>query len=151
MPGQMGQPAIPSMPGYVLETSEDGRVLSKKKLNELVREVCGPGGDDHLTPEVEEIFLQVADDFVDDLITAACRLAKLRGSATLDIRDLQLVLERQYNIRVPGFSSDEIRTVRRPQPATGWAQKMSAVQAAKLTGGGGTGGGVGTVNGLRDT
>jgi transcription initiation factor TFIID subunit 12 len=55
MPGQMGQPAIPSMPGYVLETSEDGRVLSKKKLQELVREVCGPGGDDQLTPEVEEV------------------------------------------------------------------------------------------------
>ena len=55
MPGQMGQPAIPSMPGYVLETSEDGRVLSKKKLHELVREVCGPGGDEQLTPEVEEV------------------------------------------------------------------------------------------------
>jgi transcription initiation factor TFIID subunit 12 len=55
MPGQMGQPAILSMPGYVLETSEDGRVLSKKKLHELVREVCGPGGDEQLTPEVEEV------------------------------------------------------------------------------------------------
>jgi transcription initiation factor TFIID subunit 12 len=55
MPGQMGQPAIPSMPGYVLETSGDGRVLSKKKLQELVREVCGPGGDEQLTPEVEEV------------------------------------------------------------------------------------------------
>ena len=55
MPGQMGQPAIPSMPGYVLETSEDGRVLSKKKLHELVRDVCGPGGDEQLTPEVEEV------------------------------------------------------------------------------------------------
>jgi hypothetical protein len=98
-----------------------------------------------------QIFLQVADDFVDDLITAACRLAKLRGSATLDIRDLQLVLERQYNIRVPGFSSDEIRTVRRPQPAAGWAQKMGAVQAAKLTGGGSASAGTGMVNGVKDT
>lgn len=95
--------------------------------------------------------MQVADDFVDDLITAACRLAKLRGSATLDIRDLQLVLERQYNIRVPGFSSDEIRTVRRPQPAAGWAQKMGAVQAAKLTGGGSGSAGTGMVNGVKDT
>jgi hypothetical protein len=30
-------------------------VLSKKKLQELVREVCGPGGDEQLTPEVEEV------------------------------------------------------------------------------------------------
>lgn len=53
MPGQMGEPAIPSMPGYVLETSEDGRVLSKKKLNELAREVCGPEA--QLTSEAEEV------------------------------------------------------------------------------------------------
>lgn len=82
-----------------------------------------------------QIFLQITDDFVDYLITAACRLAKVRGSNTLDVRDIQIVLERQYNIRIPGFSTDEIRTVRRPQPAAGWSQKMMAVQAAKLTGG----------------
>ena len=63
MPGQMGQPAIPSMPGYVLETSEDGRVLSKKKLHELVREVCGPGGDEQLTPEVEEVSILLSTLF----------------------------------------------------------------------------------------
>ena len=54
MAGQMGQPAIPMMPGYILESSEDGRLLSKKKLNDLVREVTGPGGEEQLTPEVEE-------------------------------------------------------------------------------------------------
>lgn len=53
--GQMSQPAIPMMPGYVLESSEDGRLLSKKKLNDLVREVTGPGGEEQLTPEVEEV------------------------------------------------------------------------------------------------
>lgn len=83
-----------------------------------------------------QLFLSIADDFVDDLVTQACRLAKLRGSTSLEVRDLIIVLERQYNIRVPGFSTDEIRTVRRPQPAPGWTHKMSAVQAAKLTGGG---------------
>lgn len=70
-------------------------------------------------------------------MTQACKLAKLRGSSSLELRDIQIILERQYNIRVPGYSTDEIRTVRRPQAAPGWAHKMSAVQAAKLTGGGG--------------
>jgi transcription initiation factor TFIID subunit 12 len=59
MPGQMGEPAIPVMPGYVLETSEDGRVLSRKKLYELAREVCGPGGDEKLTPEAEDVSVSV--------------------------------------------------------------------------------------------
>ncbi|KIW80865.1 hypothetical protein Z517_03888 [Fonsecaea pedrosoi CBS 271.37] len=135
LPGQLAQPAITALPGYVLESSEDGRVLSKKKLNELVREVCGAGSEEQLEPEAEELFLSIADDFVDDLVTAACKLAKLRGSSSLELRDIQIILERQYNIRVPGYSTDEIRTVRRPQPAPGWAHKMSAVQAAKLTGG----------------
>lgn len=58
LPGQLGQPAIATLPGYVLETSEDGRVLSKKKLNELLREVVGPGPDgeeQYLTPDAEEV------------------------------------------------------------------------------------------------
>ena len=55
LPGQLAQPAITALPGYVLESSEDGRVLSKKKLNELVREVCGPGPDEQLDPEAEEV------------------------------------------------------------------------------------------------
>lgn len=72
----------------------------------------------------------MADDFVDQVIVAACRLAKLRQSSTLELRDLQLILERNYNIRVPGYASDELRTVKKTQPTPGWAQKLSAVQAA---------------------
>ena len=53
----------------------------------------------------------------------------------LELRDVQLILERNYNIRVPGYASDELRTVKRIQPTQAWAQKMSAVQAAKVTGG----------------
>jgi transcription initiation factor TFIID subunit TAF12 len=77
----------------------------------------------------------MADDFVDTVISNACKLAKLRESPQLDIRDLQLVLERNYNIRIPGYASDEVRTVRRIMPAPGWTQKMNAVQAAKVMGG----------------
>lgn len=79
--------------------------------------------------------LQLADDFVDTVISNACKLAKLRESTQLDVRDIQLVLERNYNIRIPGYASDEVRTVRRLVPAAGWTQKMNAVQAAKVMGG----------------
>ena len=82
-----------------------------------------------------QTLLQVADDFVDQVIVSACRLAKLRNSSTLELRDLQLILERNYNIRVPGYASDEIRAVRKVAPTTGWTQKLNAVQAAKVTGG----------------
>jgi transcription initiation factor TFIID subunit 12 len=69
------------------------------------------------------------------VIENACKLAKIRGSVVLEIRDIQLILERNYNIRIPGYASDEIRSVRKFAPAVGWQQKMNAIQAAKLTGG----------------
>ncbi|KAI9372807.1 transcription initiation factor TFIID subunit A-domain-containing protein [Aspergillus egyptiacus] len=130
--GMMGQPAIQKHPGYVLE-GEGQRVLSKKMLDILVRQVTGGGEGEGLTPDAEEFILQMADDFVDDVVTAACRLAKLRHSSTLEIRDIQLVLERNYNMRISGFSTDDLRTVKKPQPTQGWTQKMSAIQAAKVT------------------
>ena len=72
---------------------------------------------------------------MDQVVTAACKLAKLRTSQTLELRDIQLVLERNYNIRIPGYASDELRTVKKVQPTPQWTQKLAAVQAAKVTGG----------------
>ncbi|KAI4710391.1 hypothetical protein J4E89_004846 [Alternaria sp. Ai002NY15] len=132
-PGPMGQPVIPRPPPFQLE-GEGDRVLSKRKLDELVRQVTG-GSEEALTPEVEEAVLQLADDFVDNVISNACKLSKLRDSPQLDIRDIQVILERNYNIRIPGYASDEVRTVRKIVPAQGWANKMSAVNAAKVMGG----------------
>lgn len=53
--GQMGQPVINKLPPFQLE-GEGDRVLSKRKLDELVRQVTG-GSEDALTPEVEEVSL----------------------------------------------------------------------------------------------
>ncbi|KXX75040.1 Transcription initiation factor TFIID subunit 12 [Madurella mycetomatis] len=133
--GVMNQPALPKTPAYQLE-GEGERVLNKKKLDELVRQVCGGTAEGQegnlLTPEVEESVLNMADAFVDNVLHQACRNAKERGSKVLEIRDIQLVLERTYNIRIPGYSSEELRTVRKVQPNSSWIKKMSAVQAAKV-------------------
>lgn len=55
LPGQVAQPALTTFPGYVLEQSADGHLVSKKKLQELVREVIGPNSEETLTPEAEEV------------------------------------------------------------------------------------------------
>lgn len=57
--GPMGQPAIQKHPGYVLE-GEGERVLSKKKLQELVRQVTGGSGGEGeegetLSADVEDV------------------------------------------------------------------------------------------------
>ena len=51
--GVMGQPAIQKQPPFLLQGAGD-RVLDKKKLDELVRQVTGGSGDG-LHPEVEEV------------------------------------------------------------------------------------------------
>jgi transcription initiation factor TFIID subunit 12 len=52
--GPIGQPAIQRLPGYVLE-GEGQRVLSKKMLDTLVRQVTGGGDTEGLTPDAEEV------------------------------------------------------------------------------------------------
>jgi len=88
-----------------------------------------------LTYPPSQSVLQLADEFIDNVITGACKLAKLRGQGSLELRDIQLVLEKQYNIRIPGYATDEVRTVRKAQPSAQYLQKMNAVSAAKLMGG----------------
>ncbi|KAI0266727.1 transcription initiation factor TFIID subunit A-domain-containing protein [Gloeopeniophorella convolvens] len=59
-----------------------------------------------IEPEVEDLLLDIADEFIDSVTNFGCRLAKHRGGDALEVRDLQLHLERNHNIRIPGFASD---------------------------------------------
>jgi transcription initiation factor TFIID subunit 12 len=56
--GVMGQPAVAKTPAFQLD-GEGERVLNKKKLDELVRQVCGGTAEGQegamLSPEVEEV------------------------------------------------------------------------------------------------
>jgi transcription initiation factor TFIID subunit 12 len=140
-PTMMGQGGMMNVPGvqkpapFTLE-GEGDHVLSKRKLDELVRQITGSvSPEDGLSPEVEEAVLSLTDNFVDNVIQKACALAKLRAGQTLEVKDIQMVLERNYGIRIPGYSLDELRTVRKFQPAPGWVGKVQAVQAGKVMGG----------------
>lgn len=90
-------------------------------------------------PEVEDFLLEMADEFVDSVTHFACRVAKHRGSDTLDVKDLQLHLERNHNIRVPGFASDETRLAISQSTAVGvpikpqkGADKTVSLRGARL-------------------
>lgn len=58
-------------------------------MRELVKEV---DPNEQLEEDVEDLMLQISDDFVDELVRAACVFAKHRKSNVVEVKDVQLYL-----------------------------------------------------------
>jgi len=65
------------------------RILSKRKLQELLSQIDSA---ERLDPEIEDLLVDIAEDFVENVTTFACQLAKHRKSDTLEVKDMQLHL-----------------------------------------------------------
>lgn len=64
-------------------------MLTKARLRELVKEV---DPNEQLEEDVEDLMLELSDDFVDELVKAACIFAKHRKSNIVEVKDVQLYL-----------------------------------------------------------
>ncbi|KAF8316361.1 hypothetical protein DL93DRAFT_2078089 [Clavulina sp. PMI_390] len=60
-----------------------------------------------LDADAEDMLLSVASEFVESTTNFAARLARHRGAESLEVKDLQLHLEKQHAIRVPGFATQD--------------------------------------------
>ncbi|CAI1827352.1 hypothetical protein SEUBUCD650_0B02710 [Saccharomyces eubayanus] len=127
----LNTPVTTKLPPYEMDTQ---RVMSKRKLRELVKTVGIDEGDGEtvIDGDVEELLLDLADDFVTNVTAFACRLAKHRKSDNLEARDIQLHLERNWNIRIPGYSADEIRSTRKWNPSQSYNQKLQNINSDKV-------------------
>lgn len=112
--------------------ASESRILGKRKLRELVMSVIGHENEGMLIDgDVEETLFDAADEFVTSVTSFACRLAKHRKSMKLESKDLQLHLEKNWNIRIPGYSADEVRSIRRIAPIASYNQKIAGVKMNK--------------------
>lgn len=107
--------------------SADTQLISKPRLQELVREVNPTA---QIDEEVEEMLLQLADDFIDSTLNAACAIAKHRHSPTVELRDVQLHLERQWNMWIPGFGNEELKPYKRAVTTEAHRQRLALLRKA---------------------
>lgn len=108
-------------PNYI--SPECRELLPSNKLAELLQEVA-PG--EVLDPDVEEFLQEHIDEFVENVTEFACRFAKHRKSRVLEARDIQLHLEKNWNIRVPGYGDDP-RPVKRTASTPVHSARMQAI------------------------
>ncbi|XP_058452007.1 transcription initiation factor TFIID subunit 12 isoform X1 [Malaya genurostris] len=108
-------------------TDSTTQVLTKPRLQELVREIDPT---EQLDEEVEELLLQIADDFVENTVNAACLLAKHRKVSKVEVRDVQLHLERNWNMWIPGFGTDELRPYKRATVTEAHKQRLALIRKA---------------------
>lgn len=100
-------------------------VLTKKRLQDLVKEIDPT---EVLDEDVEDVLLQIADDFIENVVTSGCMMAKHRKSNTLEAKDVQLHLQRNWNLWVPGFGSEELRPYRKAPVTEAHKQRLALIK-----------------------
>ncbi|KAF8793427.1 Transcription initiation factor TFIID subunit like protein [Argiope bruennichi] len=103
------------------------QVLSKQRLQDLIREVDSNVQTDD---ETDELLLQLADEFIEDVISTSCSLAKHRKSSILEVKDVQFALEKDWNMWIPGFGCEEPRPYKKAFTTEAHKQRMALIRKA---------------------
>lgn len=121
---------IPTSRSLPSANTADYRILTHQKLSELAKQI---DGEDRLDDDAARIMMLLADEFVDSVITFACKLAKHRKSPTVEVKDVQMHLERNWGIRIAGVSADDFLQPSRgrKRPLENHKQRLHSIKKFK--------------------
>lgn len=119
------QPTSSSAHTSSVTNSQAVQVLSRRKLQDLLHEIDPR---ETMDEDVEELLLQIADDFIENVVGCACKLAKHRKSNTLETKDIQLHLDRHWNMWIPGFGNEDLKPHKKVPTVDAHRQRMAIIK-----------------------
>ncbi|KAF5182310.1 transcription initiation factor TFIID subunit [Thalictrum thalictroides] len=123
------QSGTPNIACNVDAGESSSHILTKRSIHELVSQI---DPSEKLDPEVEDILMEIAEDFVDSITTVGCSLAKHRKSTTLEAKDILLHLERNWHMTLPGFGGDEIKGYKKQLTSDIHKERLAAVKKSMV-------------------
>ncbi|CAF0764206.1 unnamed protein product [Didymodactylos carnosus] len=90
----------------------DKPLIDKRSIQDLIKEV-DPQSLLQIDDEVEEMLIQIAEEFVETTILSSCQNAKHRKSNIVEAKDVQLYLERTHNMWIPGFGIEDSKSYKK--------------------------------------
>ncbi|KAI8902238.1 transcription initiation factor TFIID subunit A-domain-containing protein [Globomyces pollinis-pini] len=101
-------------------------IVSNDRIKQLLKRI---DPEQRLDADVEDILFDLTGEFIKNVSKTAIQLARHRLSDTLEAADAMLIVEKIYNIKIPGFGMEE-ESKKKKTKNEGHAAKIAVVREA---------------------